>query len=742
MDTQSERLVQKALDAAAADRTTIVIAHRLSTIRNADLIVVMAKGDLVEKGTHSELLELGGVYAELVRKQEIATKQVGATEEETVDDEELVRQELAELKQQEEKIEKANAEDEKAESIHMVRMSTLSSVDAFELRLKKEKEERKLRMKQKAPMGRIAKEMRSEWHLIVMGLFGACIAGAVFPCFALIFSKIIVVMTVDPSNAAPGPMEGANLYAFVFVMFGVASLIGFSFQIGAFEVAGARYTERLRGRVFEAYMKQEIGFFDQEENSMGALTSKLAIDSRNVNEMVTKVWGDATQVVVTAITGLVISFVYSWAVALVVCAMAPFIAGATYYESKIHRGFEDETAKANEQSGEVAGEAIKEIRTVAALNKQGQFEIKFDRALEHPHKLAMRKAYTSSVGYALQQGITMYTNAVAFYAGVRFMDNGMISFEDMMVSMMAILITAQGIGRGSVFTSTFAKAKNSAIAAFEVLDRKPHIDPELEGIEPESSKIHGDISFENITFRYPARPDVSIFDGEFNLEGKNGQTIALVGPSGCGKSTTIGMLQRWYDPIEGNVRLDEHNLKSFSLGNLRSHMALVGQEPVLFDMTIGENIRFGVDEHKQVTQEMVEEACRASNIHKFISELPDGYNTRVGDKGSQLSGGQKQRIAIARALIRKPRVLLLDEATSALDSESEKLVQAAIDNIISEGGRTTITIAHRLSTIQGADLICVVKGGKVIEQGTHWELLKLNGVYFDLVRQQSLSADH
>lgn len=292
----------------------------------------------------------------------------------------------------------------------------------------------------------------------------------------------------------------------------------------------------------------------------------------------------------------------------------------------------------------------------------------------------------------------------------------------------------------SYFIYRFAKAKVSAIASFGIIERQPKIDPDLEGIEPKVGSLNGDIEFENIKFRYPARPKQAIFDGEFNLKGKANQTIALVGPSGCGKSTTIGMLQRWYDPLEGKVSLDNQDVKSYSLHNLRSHMALVSQEPSLFDMTIEENLRFGIVDGVEVSQQEIEEACKAANIHEFIISLPDGYKTRVGDKGSQLSGGQKQRIAIARALLRKPRVLLLDEATSALDSDSEKAVQKAIDTILDQGGRTTITIAHRLSTIQNADLICVIKNGKVVEQGSHWELLNLDGVYAGLVKEQSLTV--
>ncbi|KAI7851625.1 putative ABC transporter protein [Circinella umbellata] len=754
LDTQSERLVQHALDAAAADRTTIVIAHRLSTIRNADLIVVMQQGELIEQGSHEQLIEKGGVYSELVKKQQIAltkddsvddTKD-GSTEKKT---EMLLQQEKEELQQfqqhrkdglyADEKEEKKDY-DEKDVKDHR-RISITSSVDAYELKLKREKQNKKDVKQQKAPVFKVLKMMRPEWHLMAIGCCGAALSGAVFPCFAFAFSQVIVYLT-DPTKRDQidvAPVQGTNLYAFLFVMIAIAAFIGFSVQTISFEVAGERFTERLRGLIFRAYMRQEVGYFDEDENSMGALTTKLAVDAKNVNELVTKVWGDFLQVFFTACAGLGIAFAYSWLLTLIILCVTPFIIVASGSESRVQRGFEDNTKKANAQSGEVAGEAIKEIRTIAALNKQSHFEAKYFKATEHPHKLATRKALLASIGHALFRGFNLYTNAIAFYAGVRLIMDERIDFQNMFTAMMAIMITATNVGRGSVFTATFAKAKYSAISAFEVLEREPKIDPDLEGIEPNS--VNGDVKFEDITFAYPARPDNPVFEGKFGFHGKPNQTIALVGPSGCGKSTTIGMLLRWYDPQGGAVRLDEQSVNTHTLGNLRSHMALVGQEPILFDLSIGDNVRFGV-ENVEVTQEQVEEACRAANIHQFVSSLPDGYDTRVGDKGSQLSGGQKQRIAIARAWIRKPKILLLDEATSALDSESEKLVQASLDKVLSEGGRTTITIAHRLSTIQNSDLICVVKDGRVIEQGTHWELLKLNGTYRELVHQQSLAVTH
>jgi len=276
----------------------------------------------------------------------------------------------------------------------------------------------------------------------------------------------------------------------------------------------------------------------------------------------------------------------------------------------------------------------------------------------------------------------------------------------------------------------YLAAKVSAARCFAILDHEPEIDSySTEGKKLDN--VNGNISFQDVAFNYPNRPDVTVLKSlSFNI--KSGQKIALVGSSGCGKSTSIGLLERFYNPKEGRISIDGHEVKSFNLKWLRQQLGLVSQEPVLFARSIRDNIVYGLD--RQVSDEEITKVCQNANVHSFVHSLPMGYDTLVGDKGTLISGGQKQRIAIARALIRDPKIMLLDEATSALDSESEKIVQNALD--VAMEGRTSIIIAHRLSTIQNSDVICVIQDGGVVEMGTHQELIAKKGAYYNLNQAQ------
>jgi ATP-binding cassette subfamily B (MDR/TAP) protein 1 len=288
------------------------------------------------------------------------------------------------------------------------------------------------------------------------------------------------------------------------------------------------------------------------------------------------------------------------------------------------------------------------------------------------------------------------------------------------------------------FAPDISSATNAASDIINLFDSIPEIDAQSkEGKVIESNVIRGSLRFDNIHFRYPTRPGVRVLRG-LSLEVDPGTYIALVGASGSGKSTIIQLIERFYDPLAGDVYFDGEKITELNIQEYRKNLALVSQEPTLYAGTVRFNILLGaIKPHDEVTQEEIENACRDANILEFIQGLPQGFDTEVGGKGSQLSGGQKQRIAIARALLRNPKVLLLDEATSALDSNSEKVVQAALDQAAK--GRTTIAIAHRLSTIQNADRIYFIKEGRITEFGSHDQLLGKKGDYYEYVQLQGLS---
>jgi ATP-binding cassette subfamily B (MDR/TAP) protein 1 len=516
----------------------------------------------------------------------------------------------------------------------------------------------------------------------------------------------------------------------MFVVIGVAMFLANVGQSSMFGMAGERLTMRLRRNCFQAIIRNDIGWFDDPKHSTGILTSRLASDTELIQGLLGTRLGLNVQNFTTIIAGLVIAFLYQWKLTLVVLALSPLIMFANFMQMYSAKGFQVKREKATTHANQVAGDSIGAIRTVAAFTNEEQILQKYKMRLQGPTRLGVKASQTTGALMGVGQLFMFGSYCVAFWFGGRLIRDKEADFLDVMTVFMAIVMSAMSVGQSASFVPNATKAKVAASNVFKIIDTVPPIDSSSEAGE-RLGQVRGDVEFRDVAFTYPQRLDAPVFTG-LNLKIKHGSVVALVGQSGSGKSTCIQLLERFYDPASGTVSLDGTDIKKLNVKWMRQQIGLVGQEPVLFVGTIAENISYG---KPGATQSEIEAAAMKANAHNFIMEFPDKYNTQVGERGAQMSGGQKQRIAIARAIIKDPKILLLDEATSALDTESEKVVQEALDTAMK--GRTTIIVAHRLSTIMGADQIAVVNKGKIVELGTHQQLVDLNGIYFNLVQRQT-----
>lgn len=341
---------------------------------------------------------------------------------------------------------------------------------------------------------------------------------------------------------------------------------------------------------------------------------------------------------------------------------------------------------------------------------------------------ASKKAVPGTIVFATSDSIEMLCQALVFWYGGKLLADHEYDIITFFVIYLAVINGSQAAGMFFSFSPNLAEA---AAASNRIISMRPPKDDGSRTPHPfQIEKGSVGIEFKDVHFAYRTR-SIPVLTG-MNLKIEPGQFAALVGATGCGKSTIVNLLERFYDPDSGTILCGEQDITSVSTTTYRSHLSLVAQESTLYEGTVRENVILSVDD-AEATDEAVAQACRDAQIHDFIVSLPEGYATKLGPKGVQLSGGQRQRLALARALLRKPRLLLLDEATSSLDSESEKLVQEAIERAAGEGGRTVVAVAHRLATIQNADIIFVVGSGRVLEQGSHQELLKKKGVYYQMV---------
>ncbi|XP_062101437.1 ABC transporter B family member 13-like isoform X2 [Humulus lupulus] len=706
LDAESELSVQQALDKIKSDRTTIIVAHRLSTIRDVDTIIVLKNGEVVESGSHSKLISKNGVYATLVSLQVSEQAVISSDFPPSQSSRNSSFQEVFENQQHQEGLNPITRKDLKPSDHKNMSSPTIAPTSSiWEL------------VRLNAP----------EWPYAILGSVGAILAGMEAPLFALGITHVLSAFYSQDDSRIKQEIQRVAL---IFVGLAAITIPVYLFQHYFFTLMGERLTSRVRLLMFSAILSNEVSWFDLEENNTGSLTSILAADATLVRSALADRLSTIVQNIALTVTAFVIAFILSWRIAAVVIASLPLLIGASIADQLFLKGFGGDYNCAYSKATSLAHEAITNIRTVAAFGAEDRISAQFASELNKPSKQTFLRGHISGFGYGLSQLFAFCSYALGLWYGSVLIKNKESNFGDIMKSFMVLIITALAIAETLALAPDIIRGSQALKSVFRILQRKSVINPN----NPESimvTDIKGDIELRNVSFRYPARPDIVIFDN-LNLEVSAGKSLAVVGPSGSGKSTVIGLVMRFYDPNMGAVLIDGYNIKCLNLRSLRKKIGLVQQEPALFATTIYNNIKYGKEEASEIE---IMKAARAANAHSFISRMPEGYQTQVGDRGVQLSGGQKQRVAIARAILKNPSILLLDEATSALDASAEKLVQEALETLMQ--GRTTILVAHRLSTIQDADDIAVLQNGMVVEFGNREQLIaKPHGIYRQLVSLQ------
>ncbi|KAK3154974.1 hypothetical protein QOZ80_2BG0197270 [Eleusine coracana subsp. coracana] len=710
LDAESEKSVQEALDRVMVGRTTVVIAHRLSTIRNADTIAVVDGGRIVETGTHEQLMgNPGSAYASLIQLQEAAQLQ----HKPSFSDSASITRPLSF---------KYSRELSGRTSMGASFRSDKDSISRYGGA--GDEERSKGNNKPAVSMKKLYSMVRPDWFFGVSGTISAFVAGSQMPLFALGVTQALVSYYMGWDTTRREVRKIALLFC-------GGALLTLAFHVVehlSFGIMGERLTLRVRERMFAAILRNEIGWFDDTSNTSAMLSSRLEADATLVRTIVVDRSTVLLQNVGMIVTSLIIAFILNWRITLVVLATYPLMVSGHISEKMFMKGYGGNLGKSYLKANMLAAEAVSNIRTVAAFCSEEKVIKLYADELKEPSKRSFRRGQGAGLFYGVSQFFLFSSYALALWYGSKLMSQELASFKSVMKSFMVLIVTALAMGETLAMAPDIIKGNQMVSSVFEILDRKT--DVRIDSGD-DIKRVEGLIELRGVEFRYPSRPEVTVFKG-LDLLMKAGKSMALVGMSGSGKSTVLSLILRFYDPIAGKVLIDGKDVKKLKLKSLRKHIGLVQQEPALFATTIYDNIQYGKD---GATEAEVMEAAKLANAHSFISALPEGYRTKVGERGVQLSGGQKQRIAIARAIVKDPAILLLDEATSALDVESERVVQQALDRVMKN--RTTVVVAHRLSTIKNADVISVVQDGKIIEQGAHHNLIEnKNGAYHKLVSLQ------
>ncbi|XP_008794734.2 ABC transporter B family member 20-like [Phoenix dactylifera] len=815
LDFEAERAVQEALDILMLGRSTIIIARRLSLIRNADYIAVMEEGQLVEMGTHDELLNLDGLYAELLRCEEAAklpkrtpirnykepaTFQIERDSSASHSFQDSSSPKMAKspslqrahgaLRQQDSgynshespKVHSPPSEQMAENGMSLVaaeRAPSIKRQDSLEMRLPelpkidvhsvnrqssnasdpespisplltsdpknershsktfsrpvnqfddmhtKQRETKDLQHRKPPSFWKLAELSFAEWLYALLGCTGAAIFGSFNPLLAYNIALIVAAYyRIDVQDIR----NEVNKWCLIIAGMGIITVVANFLQHFYFGIMGEKMTERVRRMMFSAILRNEVGWFDEEENSADMLSMRLANDATFVRAAFSNRLSIFIQDTAAVVVALLIGMLLEWRVALVALATLPILIVSAIAQKMWLAGFSRGIQEMHRKASLVLEDAVRNIYTVVAYCAGNKVMDLYRLQLGKILKQSFFHGIGIGFAFGFSQFLLFACNALLLWYTAVSVKDGRLTIATALKEYMVFSFATFALVEPFGLAPYILKRRKSLTSVFEIIDREPKIDPDDNtGLKPPN--VYGSIELRNVDFCYPTRPEVMVLSN-FSLKVNGGQTIAVVGVLGSGKSTIISLIERFYDPVAGQVLLDGRDLKLFNLRWLRSHMGLVQQEPIIFSTTIRENIIYA---RHNATEAEVKEAARIANAHHFISSLPHGYDTHVGISGVDLTPGQKQRIAIARVVLKNAPILLLDEASSAIESESSRVVQEALDTLIM-GNKTTILIAHRAAMMRHVDNIVVLNSGRIVEQGTHDSLVQMNGLYVRLMQ--------
>ncbi|ETN76893.1 ABC transporter, ATP-binding protein [Necator americanus] len=762
LDNIHEEEVQNAIDLASEGLTTITIAHRMSAIRNCDRLLVMEKGQIVEEGPPDELLcKEGGIFQRLYNDQRTdikprVSRSTFLTSIASLALGQYYRPQINYARERKSVLRSSSggARSKKvAKSYSLLNRKKLPTLPATP-------EDGPQPVDVKDSSGEAGETGKTgeagEDSIIVSSLQTAepsknedfdaprqlicgyrdgfpLLAGAIpttiiralfylLICFEV--ASVLEIAMVPEDQRVQQLFFVAAIYTSLIVIKTIFEALGRLF----IALYGHGFCSYMRLTMFKKVLRHGCAYFDEERNGCGFILHRIMNDSSTLNQIMEEKLDMLIPAIICPIFSFIVAMCINYKMALLCSFQFPayFIIRVVQIKEGAKREREMVQEEANAEN--LTTVVLSNVTTIKAYNLQKYFYSVFANTLEPLARAMKRQSVISSFVFACQFSFTYILIAMTLYFGKVMMLNNEISVFDYM---RVVLLTQFGANFFSQLVASVADFSKARIAAENVVALLEETSSDMDNLSEggERPKLEGDVVLSNVSFSYPTRPKVLILS-KLTFKIEKGKSVAIVGPSGSGKSSVFAMIQRMYNPLSGEVYLDNHQVQSINPTHLRRLVVSVEQEPTLFSFSIKENITFGLKDD-EVSMEKIIEAAKIADIHDFISKLPLGYDTEIGEFGGQLSGGQKQRIAIARALVRDPAILLLDEATAALDSSTEKEIEMALE----KAGKvcTCIQIAHRLSSIRYVDKIFVMNEGTIVEEGNHDQLMKKQGIYHKMV---------